>query len=146
MIAIDTNLLVYAHRPELPAHEVALKLLRSLPVRGGLFGLPWPCAHEFLAVVTNPRIFRDPTPSPVALAAARALADSESIRMLGEGAGYLDHLTEQVTRGGVRGGMVHDARIAAICRYHGVRELWSADRDFGRFPDLRIVNPLIHEP
>ena len=145
MIAIDTNLLVYAHRPDMPLHEAALALLRGLPGRGGLFGLPWPCLHEFLAVVTNPRIFRDPTPSPVALAAVRALAESESIRMLGEGAGYLDHLAEQVTRGGVRGGMVHDARVAAICRYHGIRELWSADRDFSRFPDLRVVNPLIRQ-
>lgn len=143
MIAIDTNLLVYAHRPDMPLHEAALALLRGLPGRGGLFGLPWPCLHEFLAVVTNPRIFRDPTPDPVALATVRALADSESIRLLGEGAGYLDHLAEQVTRGGVRGGMVHDARVAAICRCHGIRELWSADRDFSRFPDLRVVNPLI---
>ena len=44
--------------------------------------------------------------------------------------------------GRVAGPRVHDARIAAICRYHGVDELWSADRDFGRFPDLNVVNPL----
>jgi predicted nucleic acid-binding protein len=41
--------------------------------------------------------------------------------------------------------MVHDARVAALCRQHGVRELWSADRDFGRFPDLPVVNPLVGE-
>jgi hypothetical protein len=35
------------------------------------------------------------------------------------------------------------ARIAALCRQHGVRELWSADRDFNRFPGLVVVNPLV---
>jgi hypothetical protein len=39
--------------------------------------------------------------------------------------------------------MVHDARIAALCRVNGVRELWSADRDFGRFADLVVRNPLV---
>ncbi|MCC5862208.1 MAG: PIN domain-containing protein [Gammaproteobacteria bacterium] len=143
MIGIDTNLLVYAHRQDMPLHAPALELLRTLPSRGGLFGVPWPCVHEFLAVVTNARIFRDPTPAVAALQAVRALAEHPSIRMLGEGEGYIDHLAAQVTRGEVRGGMIHDARIAAICRYHGIRELWSADRDFSRFPDLRAINPLI---
>jgi predicted nucleic acid-binding protein len=41
------------------------------------------------------------------------------------------------------GGRVHDARIAAICLEHKVRELWSADRDFGRFSELKVINPLI---
>lgn len=45
--------------------------------------------------------------------------------------------------GQITGGRVHDARIAAICIQHSVSELWSADRDFGRFPDLTVVNPLI---
>jgi predicted nucleic acid-binding protein len=43
----------------------------------------------------------------------------------------------------VVGPEVHDARVATLCLQHGVRELWSADRDFGRFPGLRTVNPLV---
>ena len=42
----------------------------------------------------------------------------------------------------VQGAIVHDARVAALCRYHGVRVLWSADRDFSRFPGLAVINPL----
>jgi predicted nucleic acid-binding protein len=38
---------------------------------------------------------------------------------------------------------VHDARIAALCVQHGVRELYSADRDFSRFPQIAVRNPLI---
>jgi predicted nucleic acid-binding protein len=33
--------------------------------------------------------------------------------------------------------------VAALCRQHGVRELWSADRDFSRFVGLAVKNPLI---
>ena len=49
----------------------------------------------------------------------------------------------------ISGAAIHDARIAAICLDHGVDELWTCDRDFSRFPDLRTRNPLIpslHEP
>jgi uncharacterized protein len=143
MIAIDTNLLVYAHRPEMPLHVQARELIESLPERGQLFGLPWPCVHEFLAVVTNGRIFREPTPAPTAFQALQTLIDSGLFRMLGEGSGYLDHLAELAISGQVQGAMIHDARIAALCRQHGVQELWSADRDFTRFPRLRVINPLV---
>jgi hypothetical protein len=43
----------------------------------------------------------------------------------------------------ITGPAVHDARVAALCLAHGVRELWTADRDFSRFPRLRAVNPLL---
>ncbi|MDE0005335.1 MAG: hypothetical protein OXQ29_21810 [Rhodospirillaceae bacterium] len=42
----------------------------------------------------------------------------------------------------LQGAIVHDARVAALCRYHGVRVLWSADRDFSRFHGLTVINPL----
>jgi predicted nucleic acid-binding protein len=45
--------------------------------------------------------------------------------------------------GRIGGAQVHDARVAALCRQHGVRELWSADRDFSRFGGLNVVNPLL---
>lgn len=42
----------------------------------------------------------------------------------------------------LKGPMIHDARIAAICLSHGVKKLWTCDRDFARFPSLRHENPL----
>ncbi len=42
----------------------------------------------------------------------------------------------------LQGALVHDARVAALCLFHGVRVLWSADRDFSRFPELTVLNPL----
>ncbi len=142
MIAIDTNLLVYAHRPEMPFHERAREVLGDAVAGVEPVSVPWPCAHEFLAVVSNPRIFKEPTPMEVALDALRRLFESLSGGFLAEGEGYLRTLERVARPALLQGAVVHDARIAALCRYHGVRVLWSADRDFSRFPDLSVINPL----
>ena len=142
MIAVDTNLLVYAHRPEMPFHERARAVLADAVKGAEPVSVPWPCVHEFLAVVTNPRIFREPTPIDAALDAVRALQRALTGSFLAEGEDYLDALDALARRARIRGAAIHDARIAAICRYHGVRELWSADRDFSRFPRLPVRNPL----
>ncbi|MCY3813115.1 MAG: PIN domain-containing protein [Gammaproteobacteria bacterium] len=142
MIAIDTNLLVYAHRPEMPFHQRAREVLSGAVAGAEPVSVPWPCVHEFLAVVSNPRIFRDPTPVDVALDAAGRLLDSLDGGFLAEGEGYLGVLDRIARTAHLQGAVVHDARIAALCLYHGVRLLWSADRDFSRFPDLAVTNPL----
>ena len=142
MIAIDTNILVYAHRPEMPFHERARHVLATAVTRTEPVAVPWPCTHEFLAVVTNRRIFREPTPMDTALDAIRRLMASLTGGFLAEGEGYLDALDRVARPALLQGAIVHDARIAALCLFHGVRVLWSADRDFSRFPDLAVVNPL----
>lgn len=142
MIAVDTNLLVYAHRPEMPFHETARQVLGEAVAGPEPVCVPWPCVHEFLAVVSNPRIFRDPTPLDVALDAVRRLLASLSGGFLAEGEGYLGALERIARPARLQGALVHDARVAALCLFHGVRVLWSADRDFSRFPELAVVNPL----
>ena len=72
MIAIDTNILVYAHRPEAELHKQAFNALTGLISSGNPWGVPWPCVHEFIAVITNKRIFKTPTPLEVAFEAIRA--------------------------------------------------------------------------
>lgn len=147
MIAVDTNLLVYAHRTDAPFHAAARPLIESLAQGTVAWALPWPCAHEFIAIVTNARIFKTPTPIGTALAQLRVLAGSSHLQFLAEGEGYLPRLERLAVTAQARGGAIHDARIAAICLHHGVSELWSADRDFSRFPDLRTRNPLAgHAP
>lgn len=141
MIAVDTNLLVYAHRPESPYHERALTELTSLQQTPRSWGLPWPCVHEFLATLTNPRTFRSPTPISVALDAIAALMPGAAL--LGEAADHLARLEQLLDSSGVTGATVHDAKIAAICLSHGVSELWTADRDFSYFPALKTRNPLV---
>ena len=143
MIAVDSNLLVYAHREDSALHARARRALAGLVESPRPWALPWPCVHEFLAITTNPRIYRRPSSSDVALRALSDLLGAGNAVLLSEAEDHRDRLADLVRRGGVSGGAVHDARIAAICLSHGVAELWTADRDFGRFPDLRVRNPLV---
>ncbi|MBV9009605.1 MAG: PIN domain-containing protein [Verrucomicrobia bacterium] len=142
MVAVDTNLLVYAHRREMRAHAAALEAIRGLVEGNSAWAIPWPCAHEFISVVTNPKPFKRPTSPRDAIRFLRSL-ESEHLHWLGEGIGYLDQLDRLLAGGAAVGGRIHDARVAALCLYHGVRELWSADRDFSVFPQLKTHNPVV---
>lgn len=143
MIALDTNILVYAHREDAPWHEAASTHVAALAEGRAAWAIPWPCLHEFLAIVTHPRIYQPPTPLPAAVDQVGAWLESPTVVLLAESAGYWTILGATLTAGQVTGPQVHDARVAALCRHHGVRELWSADRDFSRFPELSVRNPLV---
>ncbi len=143
MIAIDTNLLVYAHREDTAWHDAACVCLKQRAEGKTPWAIPWPCIHEFLAIVTHPRIYAPPSPIDVALDQVDAWLDSPSLVLIGEADGHWPHLREMLLKGRVAGPLVHDARVAALCIQHGVREIWTADRDFGRFPGLRARNPLV---
>lgn len=144
MIAVDTNILVYAHRTDSPFHRPAVERLRAIAEGVAAWAIPWPCVHEFLAIVTHPRIYVPSTPPERALDQVAAWRDSPSLSMIGETlSDHFDLLRELALRAKIAGPAFHDAKIAAICLQHGVQALWSADRDFGRYPELRVINPLI---
>ena len=142
MIAVDSNLLVYSHREDSPWHESADARIAELAEGNALWAIPWPCIHEFLAIVTHPRIYDPPTPLENAISQVDAWMESPSLLLLSESEDYWLQLQSLLQSGKVCGPQVHDARIAALCSYHGVTELWTADRDFGRFPKLKVRNPL----
>ena len=143
MIAVDANILVYAHREDSPFHAAASKRVASLAEGRAPWAIPWPCLHEFLAIVTHPRIYAPPTPVTQALDQADAWLESPTLVLLAEAPTYWSSLRPLLEAGRIAGPVVHDARIAALCVQHGVRELWSADRDFSRFSGLKVVNPLL---
>lgn len=143
MIALDTNVLVYAHRFHVPENDAAYAAIRRLAFGKDEWAIPWPCIHEFLAVVTNPAVVVRPTGVEGALRQVRAWIASPTCRLLSETPQHRTLLEAVIKTSRVRGGAIHDARIAAICIGHGVSELWSVDRDMSRFPGLRIVNPLV---
>ncbi len=143
MIAVDTNILVYAHREDSPWHPAAVAAVGRLAERRTPWCIPWPCLHEFLAIVTHPRIFRTPSPLAVACDQVEAWLESPSVQLLFEGEAYWPTLRSVLTDGRVAGPLVHDARVAALCLQHGVDELWSADRDFSRFAGIAVRNPLL---
>jgi uncharacterized protein len=143
VIAVDTNVLVYAHRRDSPMHTRARERVAQLAEGRSAWAIPWPCLHEFLAVVTHPRVFAPATPLPSAIDQVEAWVESPSLVLLAEAEGYWPALRDLVGKGRVVGPQIHDARIAALCRLHGVRELWTADRDFSRFPQISVRNPLV---
>jgi hypothetical protein len=98
--------------------------------------------HEFVGIVTHPKIFPTPSTLDQALDQVEAWLETGNLVLLAEDITTWSVLRDILVASGVTGPRVHDAKIAAICLAHGVRELWTADRDFGRFPRLRIHNPL----
>lgn len=142
MIAIDTNIMVYAHRQDSEWHRRAGELVKELAEARHAWAIPWPCIHEFLAITTHPGIYDPPSSVQQALEQVGAWLVSPSLALIGEAADHWSRLESQVADGRVRGPEIHDARIAAICLSHGVREFLTADRDFSRFPSLATRNPL----
>lgn len=142
MIAVDTNILVYAHRKDSEWNELAYTRLAELAAGPASWAIPWPCVHEFYSIVTHARIFSPPSSIEQALDQIRAWMESPHLVVLSEEGDYWPCLQTLVSKAKLRGPAVHDARIAALCRLHGVQELWTADRDFSRM-ELKVRNPLL---
>ena len=143
MIALDTNILVYAHRAESDWHDAAYGCIASLAEGQDAWAIPWPCIHEFLAIVTHARIYNPPTPAAIVLDQVEAWLESPTLVLLCETEAHWRQLSGLLHSARVSGPRVHDARIAALCLEHGVKELWSADRDFSRYRALKVRNPLV---
>ena len=143
MTALDTNILVHAHRRDSRWHARAAGCVRGLAEGRAAWAVPWSCLQEFLAIVTHPRIYDPPSTLDEALDQIDAWMESPGLVILGEPHDHWSILRGQLAAAQVRGPMVHDARIAAICIGHGVQELLTADRDFGRFSSLAVRNPLV---
>jgi len=142
MIAVDTNLLIYAHREDSTWHDKAAARIRELAEGAAAWAIPWPCLHEFIAIATHPRIYAPPTPLARALDQIEAWMESPRLVLLAEEGTYWEDLKRLLVPARVTGPQIHDARVAALCIAHGVTELWTADRDFTRFSALKTRNPL----
>ena len=141
MRAIDTNVLVYAEVTSSQHHGRAMEILRELAEGPRPWAIPWPCVYEYLRVVTHPRVFHPPVPLARALADLDRILASPSVRLLSETARHAEIMGTVLGEGWASGNLVHDAHIAALCLEHGVSELLTGDRDFRRFPGLRVTDP-----
>src|SRR5262245_38932231 len=143
MIAVDTNLLVYAHKQGSPFHAAAVEAIDSLRHQPAPWAIPWPCIHEFIGIATHSGIYKPASTLAEAFGFVDALLASPQLHLLAESPGYFEKLREISTPAKLKGPRIHDARIAALCLHHGVSDLWSVDRDFSAFPQLKIGNPLV---
>jgi predicted nucleic acid-binding protein len=113
MIAIDTNLLVYAYREDSAFHSDAMEHLHPVIEGDNPWALPWPCVHEFIGVVTNGRVYKPASPLSQALGFLDSLMTSPQLHLISESPGYFKKLRELALAAKLSGPRIHDARIAA---------------------------------
>jgi uncharacterized protein len=140
VIVLDANILLYAYGAASPEHERARVCVEELFSASELVGLPWQTITAFLRISTNPRL---PVFRPVAEVVQEVdrWLERRSVRVLVPGDNYWAVLREMVVAGQATGVLVSDAEIAALTIENG-GILYTADRDFARFPGLRWKNPL----
>lgn len=140
-VTVDANLLLYASDASSPRQSAARVLLGELAAGPELVYLFWPVAMAYLRIATHASVFDSPLSPAAARANLDALIGRPHVRTPGENADFWQ--TFQDVAGGdvVRGNLVTDAHIAALMRVHGVRDVWTADRDFRRFPGIVARDP-----
>ena len=133
MIAVDTNVLVYAHREEFPQHRKARARLTELAEGSAPWAIPIFCLGEFLRVVTHPRVLAPAFTAAEACDALGRVLASPSVQVLVPGARFWSLLVEAIFGADARGNLVFDAQVVALCQEAGVTMLPTEDRDFARF-------------
>ena len=133
MIAVDTNVLVYAHRQETALHRAARTRLTQLAEGNTTWAIPVFCLGEFLRVVTHPRVFDPPYSVDEACAALERVLESPSLRILYPGERFWPLLADAVRQAGASGNLAFDAQLVAVCRESGISTFLTEDRDFARF-------------
>jgi toxin-antitoxin system PIN domain toxin len=143
VVAVDTNILVHAHRRGTVHHEQSLALLAALSEGPTPYALFWPSLYEFLRVVTHHRVFDPPSTVVEALEAVRDLLATPVVRVLSETARHQTLLDRVLQESRVTGNLVHDAHLVALALEHGVHEILTLDGDFARFPQIASRNPFV---
>jgi toxin-antitoxin system PIN domain toxin len=141
MRCIDVNVLVYAHRADLPEHAEYRHLLERLANDDEPLGLPEVVLSGFVRVMTNRRIFSEPTRPEEAWAAVDALLDAPAAMRLRPGERHWEWFRQLAADVDARGNDIADAYIAAYALENNATWL-SADRGFARFTRLRWSHPM----
>jgi toxin-antitoxin system PIN domain toxin len=139
--SIDANVLLYASDRSSDRHSRARKFVESCANGPEILCLAWPTLMSYLRIATHPRIFAAPLSPEEALGNISALIGLPHVRAISELDGFLNayrHASGQVP---LRGNLVPDAHLATILFQHGIRRLYTNDRDFLKFPSLEVRDP-----
>jgi toxin-antitoxin system PIN domain toxin len=139
--SLDVNVLLYASDISSDRHAPARRFLESCAAGPELLYLTWPTLMSYLRIATHPRIFSAPLSPEDAVGNVTALIELPHVRPVSELDGFLDAYKHVAGKMPVRGNLVPDAHIAAILLQHGVRTLYSSDRDFRKFESLDVRDP-----
>ena len=141
--ALDTNILLYASDSDSPYHEQARSFLDACMHQEELFCLGWPTVMSYLRIATHLSVFVRPLTPKEAMANIGTLLSLPHSRFLSEEEGFWDIYQELTAEVPTRGNLVPDAHLAAILRQHGVKKLYTHDRDFQKFAFLDVRDPLV---
>lgn len=139
MLAVDTNILIYAHREETELHQPAAAWLVTLAQGVQRWALPIFCVAEFVRVVTHERVFDRPSTIADAAMFIEGLTDAPTCEILQPGPEFLQQFFSTARENQATGNLIFDAQIAALCAEHGVSEILTNDNDFWRFKDVRVL-------
>jgi toxin-antitoxin system PIN domain toxin len=140
--AFDVNILLYASDTGSPHFERATSFIESCIAKKEVFAVAWPTVMSYLRIATHPAVFDHPLSPDEAMANVEALLSLPHARFLSEDEGFWDvyrAITKEVP---TRGNLVPDAHLAALLRFHGIKILYTHDRDFLKFPFLDVRDPL----
>ncbi len=141
MILIDANLLIYAYNPAAPEHTQAKAWLSDVLSRPEPVRLALITVLAFMRILTNPHLFRRPLSAMEATTIVNSWVEQPAVDILQPTPRHWMILTDLLEKRQAQGPLVSDAHLAALAIEHGAT-LCTTDRDFSRFPGLRLVNPL----
>ena len=143
MLAVDTNVLVYAADSDSQFHRPCREWLERQRSRPDAWYTTWPILYEFLRVTTHPRVMRRPWSAPAAWRFVEALLGSPGLTVLVSTQRHADvagNVLKELPH--LAGNLFHDAHTAILLREHGIRRICTRDTDFNRFPFLEVVDPV----
>ena len=139
--SLDVNVLLYSSDASSPFHARATRFLQSCMRRRDVLYLTWPTIMGYLRIATHPSVFDDPLTPEEAMANIETLLNLSHSRCLTEELGFWETWRATAGETSVRGNLVPDAHLAALLRFHGVRRLYTHDRDYRRFDFLDVQDP-----
>jgi uncharacterized protein len=139
--SLDVNVLLYASDRSSDHHPRARRFVESCAAGPEILCLTWPTLMSYLRIATHPRIFSAPLSPDDALRNVSALLGLSHVRAVSELDGFVEAYRHVAGGAPVRGNLVPDAHVAAILFQHGVRTLYSSDRDFRKFQSLDVRDP-----
>lgn len=145
MTTVDTNVLVHAANADSPRQQASESLLQRLVAGPDLLTLFWPALLGFVRIATHPRVFPNPLSLDTALDAVERLVTPAHVRVLGESDGFFRRFRDVATQVRATGNLVPDAQLVALMRQHGIREIWTGDRDFRKFDWIVVRDPFARD-
>ena len=140
--SIDVNVLLYASNAGCAEHAKASAFLAECAASRELLCLAWPTLMGYLRIATHPAIFKQPMSHDEAARNVDALLALPQVRTIGEGEDFWPLYRSLAGELPVRGNLVPDAHVAALLRQHGVKTLYTRDRDFRKVGGLNVRDPL----